>query len=267
MDPKNPGAVDMIINLGDYWDETAIRGNREDVLNCNEEIKFNYKLAYNYIGAAKKIYDNMNAIYESALNEEEIFKIAAGIVNRELIHKELTQNKGKVKKFFASAITPEGPINYIESLISGYKKVYVLHTPIGLGGEKILNIILNSALFRGFNIEAYYCPMEPETKMEHLLVPDLGIAFVTFNFYHKLDISGYKEIDFNDYIDWGKIKGYKDLIDHSCALMDELLQKGVQSIKKSKKTHDLLENNYIPNMNFEAVEAYRKELVNKYILP
>lgn len=257
----------MIINLGDYWDEDGIREYREDILNCNDEIKFNFQLAYNYFGAAKKIYDNMNAIYESALHEEEIYKIAAGIVNEELTHKEIAKKKGNVKKFFASAITPEGPINYIDSLIKGYDKVYVINTPIGIGGERILDIVMKSALFRGFNIEAYYCPMEPDTKIEQLLIPDLNTAFVTYNYYHKLDVAGYKEIDLNDYIEWADIKDYKDLIDHSCELMDDLLQKGVQSIKRSKKAHDLLEDSYIPNMNFKAIEAYRKELVNQYILP
>jgi hypothetical protein len=29
VDPKNPGAVDEIINLGDFWDEEGIRKNKD----------------------------------------------------------------------------------------------------------------------------------------------------------------------------------------------------------------------------------------------
>lgn len=266
VDPKNPGAVDMIVNLGDFWNEDGIRENREDVLNSNANIKFNFEKAYNFIGAARKMYDNMNSIYESALDEEEVYKVATSIVNDELSHKELSKKKGKVKKYFASAITPEGPINYVDSLVNGYNKIYVLKGPIGIGGERVLEIVSKSAQYRGFNVESYYCPMVPETKMEHLLIPDLKMAIVSSNSYHKLNVNAYKTINLNDFIDWQSIKDYKNILDDSSRLMDELLQKGIERIQTSKKIHDVLENNYIPNMNFDAVESYRKNLINKYIL-
>ncbi len=266
MDPKNPGAVDMIVNLGDYWNEEGIRVNKVDILRCNRRIKFNFEKAYNYFGAARKMYDNLNSIYENALDEAEIHKEAAKLVNIELSHKELSKRMGKSSKFFASALTPQGNVNYIDSLIEGYEKIYVIKGPVGIGGGKIFDIIKESARYRGFDVESYYCPMVPDTKIEHLLIPDLKIAFVSSNYYHKLKVDAYEMINLNDYIHWDGICKYKEMINDSQRLMEELINKGIECIQGAKKMHDDLETNYIPNMNFEAVENCRKSIVEKYLL-
>ena len=266
VDPKNPGAVDMIINLGDFWNEEDIRVNKEDILKCNRWVQFNFEKAYNYFGAARKIYDNMNSIYENALDEVEIYKEAARLVNIEFSHKELSKKTGKVKKFFASALTPQGNVNYIDSLIDGFEKIYVIKGPVGINGNKIMSIIKESSKYRGFDIECFYCSMVPDNKIEHIVIPELELAFVSSNYYHKLKVDAQEIINLNDYIHWNGMCKYKEMIKDSERLMEELLDKGVECIQRAKIIHDDLETNYIPNMNFEAVENYRKEIVNKYLL-
>ena len=39
VDPRNPGAVDEIINLGDFWDEEGIKKNKDFILKCGKDIK------------------------------------------------------------------------------------------------------------------------------------------------------------------------------------------------------------------------------------
>jgi hypothetical protein len=54
VDPINPGAVDSIIHLGDYWDEDGIRKNRDALISNNERIKSIFARVYNYLAAAGK---------------------------------------------------------------------------------------------------------------------------------------------------------------------------------------------------------------------
>lgn len=266
VDPKNPGAVDMIVNLGDFWNEDGIRENREEVLRNNLEIKFNFEKAYNFFGAAKRMYDNMNSVYEHALEEVEIYKEAARIVNQELSHKEISKKKGRLKKYFASAFTPKGTINYIDSLIKDYEKIYIIKAPVGIGGERILDIIQESARYRGLDVEQYYCPMVPDKKIEHLLIPAVNTAFVTSNHYHKVKTEAFEVININHYICWKCIKAYKGMMEESKRLMEELINLGIGCIKTAKTIHDTLETHYIPNMNFKAVEECRRNLIRDYIL-
>lgn len=44
VDPKNPGAVDEIIHLGDFWDEEKMRENKEAVLKSNARVGRLFKI-------------------------------------------------------------------------------------------------------------------------------------------------------------------------------------------------------------------------------
>lgn len=267
VDPINPGAVDTIINLGEFWNEMEIRKNRITLINTNEQLKSIFSYAYNYLAAAEKMYDNVSKAEAQRIKNVELYKIAAWIIGKELGHKELGLEPGQQKRFFASAITPTGLVNYIEGLTQGYQKVYLLHSSIGSGCEKVLELLLESALFRGFDCEVYYCPMKPRTKIEHLLIPKLSIAVVTSNCYHRV-LSGncggaVVEIDLEALSTEDVSSFQTDVVKDSIEKMNGLIQRAVNCLAIAKKEHDTLENYYIPNMDFNSIEDLRKQIENQ----
>ena len=168
-----------------------------------------------------------------------------------------------------------GITNYIKSLINGYKKVYIISNPVGLCATSLLNIFSESVIYRGFDIELYYCPMKPESKIEHLLVPELGIAFISVNKYHDLEpweIATDEEgkhnpeivhIDMNDMLDRRKLEKLENLIESNCDSMDKLICDGIGYLKRAKQEHDYLESFYIPNMDFKKIDELRDEIIAK----
>jgi hypothetical protein len=62
VDPKNPGAVDEIIHLGDFWDENGVKENRSGITNDNKEIGRYFARAYRYIKAAASVYEDITVI-------------------------------------------------------------------------------------------------------------------------------------------------------------------------------------------------------------
>ena len=56
-DPKNPGCVDEILHLGDYWDEAGITRHKEAILAINREVGRLFARAYRFLRAAKEIRD------------------------------------------------------------------------------------------------------------------------------------------------------------------------------------------------------------------
>ncbi len=267
VDPVNPGAVDSIIHLGDYWDEDGIRKNKEALINNNERIKTIFSRAYNYLAAAGKMYDNLYSIYESAINHVEFYKISAKIVGDELAHKEISSRQGDIKKYFASAITPGGFENYLGSLLQGFRKIYLIKAPVGVSSERMLSLFMESAVYRGFSVEAYYCPMKPATKLEHLLIPELKLAFITSNQYHSQDPSALDTdvvtIDLESIIHYETIRYQQSILEDSRNKMEELLDKAIFCLSQAKKEHDDLEKFYVPNMDFLKIEALRQELTHK----
>lgn len=274
VDPINPGAVDSILHLGEYWDEDGIRKSRMKVIETNEIIRKWFGRAYNYLGAAEKIYDNITALYDDAVESAEIYKIAAEIVGREFAGREITLSPGSIKKYFASAITPSGYTNEILSIIGELEKVYLISVPFGMSAERILNIVSEGAVYRGFNVEEYYCPLKPETKIEHLIIPELSVGFVTANEYHDVEpwqISAMSDgtyadivmIDMNDLVNMIHIRKHMSLLEESRHYTSELMNKAISCIQNAKKEHDVLEGYYIPNMDFKKIDILKDEIIAK----
>ncbi|MBR5488579.1 MAG: hypothetical protein IKV72_02655, partial [Firmicutes bacterium] len=65
-DPISPGAVDKIINLGEYWDEKAIAVNKARIIDYSEETARWYRICYNYLNAAKSISRSMEELYNGS---------------------------------------------------------------------------------------------------------------------------------------------------------------------------------------------------------
>lgn len=271
IDPVNPGAVDTIIHLGEFWNEQEIRKLKHEVITSNERVGAIFARVYNYLRAAGAMYDNLRGVYGERVRKEEIHKIGARIIHEEMSHKEISSVRGRMKKFFASAITPQGIVNELPSLVSGYKRIYVIETMTGLEAESLLSAVAESAVNRGFDVEAYYCPIKPAEKIEHLLCPDLDVAFITSNEYHSwgdevknsIEEGDGTEVILIDLIECarGEVSSAQAEIQReSHQQMEALLAQAVHCLAEAKKEHDLLESYYISNMDFGAMQAFQMEI-------
>jgi len=267
VDPIHPGAVDTIIHLGEYWDEDGIRKNRRLVLDCSDHLKEHYARAYSYLAAAGELCQGLNRIYDAHLNKPQLYKKAAAIINRELTHKKLSPTPGDVRKQFASALTPRGYVNYIPSLMADAARVYLIQVPSGMSGDRLIRLFLESALQRGYDAECYYCSMNPSEKPEHLYIPQIRTAFVSSSEFHPLSKDDFEGkvtvIDMNRWIDVPDGSPDRKHIEVMTRLMDELLQSAFQCFGEAKKEHDLLEQAYIPHMDFSRLEPLREKILTE----
>lgn len=271
MDPITPGAVDSIINFGDFWNDKKIADSKEDIISYNEETSRWYKIAYNYLAAAKNIYDSMAAINDEGIEIAEIYKMAADIIAEEYRKYDISLHPGAVKKFFATGITWEGNISYVKSLLQNMKKIYLINVPEGYSNGSFMNVLMEGAVYRGFDVEAYYCPMDPQYKVEHLLVPELGLAFVTTNKWHDLEpweITGEEEqlreitmIDICDYQSAYFVEKNAGTLGKLSRLYGSLLQEAMDALARAKENHDIVEKMYIRNMDFTKIDALAEETV------
>jgi len=55
-DPKYPGAAEAIINLGQYWCEDILKGQREEIIALSERKSRLFGQAYGYFGAAGTLF-------------------------------------------------------------------------------------------------------------------------------------------------------------------------------------------------------------------
>ena len=68
----------------------------------------------------------------------------------------------------------------------------------------------------------------------------------------------------NDYMDVVTLQNNEELIEALNDEYDILLNKTVKYLAKAKETHLLVEEMYIPNMNFTQIGALLEELIEEF---
>lgn len=261
IDPKNPGAVDDIVNMGICLKEDNFRSIKDDVLAVNGSIASTFKRGYRFFGAAKAIYDDWYTFNHDALDNHKINLLKEKLKNT--ILPDALDNPGEERHLFATAFTPTGIVTFIPTIIKDFSKIYVLKGGPGTGKTSILRYLCDEAVKRGFNVEVLHTPLCPE-KIEHLLIPELSIAIVTSNEINKMDFEGEDEIyDMNDFLNKDSMGYNLSSILDVRAIFYILLQKGLDCIKSAKALHDNLENFYVPNMDFAHANRIYEDVLKK----
>ena len=251
VDPRNPGAVDEIIHLGDFWKEEGLRAKKEEILNVNKEVGRLFARAYRYINAAASVYEDTAVINGWALDRAKLNAAADRLLKALFAEDSVAGKEGRERRLFASALTPAGLQNFLDNILTG--KLYIIRGAVGTGTESLLEKVKAAAMEKGFHTEAYYCPLNPE-KLEHLVVPEKGISIATCNKYHSTEQEALMEIDLNEFLYPEILKKYSEELEYNEKTFESLLQKGLDTIARAKGLHDHMEAYYIPNMDFEAVQ-------------
>ncbi|WP_058486105.1 hypothetical protein [Defluviitalea phaphyphila] len=260
VDPINPGAIDKILNLGDYWNEEKIRENKDKIMNINKEIGRLFQKAYNYLKASYVIYKSAANTENLAFDEAKANFKANNIINSIYKDYPIAKKLGKDRHLFGAAITPNGLVEYLNTIIGNTKKIYMIKDSPGSSAKSIMKKIYKEALIRGLNVECYHSPIDID-KIEDIIIPELDTAITVVNNYHKACVSPTNILDFTSFFNKAMYKHLKSEIDRDIKLFDDLLQKAIVIIKEAKKAHDEMEKYYIPNMNFKKINELIKDTI------
>ncbi len=247
VDAKYAGALETILNMGQFWDETALMENKKEIMECSNEISLHFKEAYNFLEAAGSISRNCTATLDEKKTRETVEKIMENIPSA-------GKGVGKVRKLFSEAITPEGVISYSDSIKC--ENNVVLKSELYGGAGRITEILVSKLKDRGYDMELFYSPLNPGEEIRNIVLPELGLSVITSDFLSLADESGAMVIDTDAF---AKTKADANFLRNKLFVMT-MLQQAVRAISVAKKLHDKLENLYVPNIDFAAMEKMRENI-------
>ncbi len=265
VDPKNPGAVDEIIHLGDYWDEAGTRApeNRAAILRVNRACSFRFKRANDALRAAKAYLEEWSAYYAENLDSTAV--AAAGEDLIEAVVPQRLPKKGTARRHFASAITYDGAKSWLGSIFDGCGRRYVIQGPPGTGKAGILGRLAETALARGYALDIFHCPMFPD-RVDHLRIRDRNIGVITSFWPHEYEPkAGDVVIDTTTFVDQAKVSAYAADIAGAEEGYQAAIAREIYQLGQAKQNHDELERYYIPHMDFAAVEERRMRTLDRIL--
>ncbi|KAB3539063.1 ATPase [Alkaliphilus pronyensis] len=258
IDPKYPGAVDEIINLGDFWDEKALIENREKIIKSTDDNGKIYKRVYSYLGAAKRIKDDIEWIYNEALLSHKIKEKIKQIKEAYLSDIQDQHKISKQRHLFGSAYTHKGHINFGNTYLNESKTLYIEGSSILINSD-ILYAFSNYFIDMGYDVHMYHHPLVPD-KLESIVIPEVKTAITTLS-----GISDSKIISTDDFYDNSKLLDYKEQLEESNSIFKMLMEIVFDNLKRTKVNHDLIESFYIPNISFNGVDRIKEDLIEKIV--
>ncbi len=271
IDPKNLGIVDEILYLGDYLNEESLKRNKDEIMRLNNQKPIFFNRAYKYLAAAKHIYDDNLTIYNEKINISGIYKELKNIYEKEFKGLPLENKSSRIRRLFCSAITPKGLVNFLDTILKESHKTYIVNGINGRANDTFFSNIKEMALSKGLDIELYYCPIKPDRKIEHIIIKELDLAFITSNKYHLVEVENESNkencinIDLKKYLNKSYIIENCETLDYNEKLFDELINRAIYMIKKASEKHSELEKYYIPNMDFNKLELCYNKTLNRIL--
>lgn len=264
IDPKFPGCVDEILNLGAFWDNDAISTNKTEIISSNAKIKAGFQRSYRLLRAAKAVYDDWEIINSSALDIDKANKQTAALIDK-IFSTVNTAGAGKIRKLFMSAITPTGAVNYLDSLLAAFPTHHIITGAPGTGKATLIQKLADIAHNKGLDIELFYCAFDP-LKPEHLAIPALGTVIVTSAPPHTVATDTAASITSMDScLKAANLNSYNDIIDYDQKIYHELFQQAVATLRQTKQDRDGLERLYIAHMNFDGIETLWQKTLQRIL--
>lgn len=254
MEPKFAGAKDEILYTGQFWDEKKLQTAYPEIKELTEKISGCFSRAYRYLSAAGKATEDIRFALRPITEKGKLKKFATDFIKR---HTKKRGGTGSVLPRYLSAIAPQGLIVNRDTVYTLADKVYVLEDPYRIGSE-FLEAVIETAVQNGHKVYVFYDPLCPSV-VEHVVLPEEGIGFVTSNKIHSFEPQRAYRIHLSRFSD--PDTSVKECCRNAERLVSACLKEAISSLKKEKAYHDDLEEFYIEAMDFRKLNIYTSKLI------
>ena len=252
-EPRVPAVNELYIDLGAYYDSSALRENGEKIRNLISMYKERYVCAYRLLAAAGSIYDQLLETVETPEFLAKAERRSRGIIQRELPRQSGRQ--GHIFRRFLSAISCQGEVTFYQTINALATRVFELSDGLGIS-HWLLKPIAQAAVLRGLDIVECLDPLRPD-RLKHLIIPELSLAFITLPPRNECPIDSVRRVRIENMSSACRLPETKMLLKR----LELLKSDAIDVLAQAKALHDKLEDAYNPHVDFESVYLRARRLI------
>ena len=175
-----------------------------------------------------------------------------------------TEGIGSEELRLLSAVTPKGEMFYQGTAQALADKFIVFRDDYGAVSRLLLELIRAEALTRGYHIITCPCAMHPEDKIDHILIPELKLAFLTDNRWHPVHLPSVQAVRCTRFLDRENLAAYRARLRFNERAAAELLEQASALMAQAKSCHDELETYYRAAVDFGKVDEAAAECMEMF---
>ncbi|MBC8546760.1 hypothetical protein H8711_07405 [Clostridiaceae bacterium NSJ-31] len=263
IEPQYPGAYETVVNLTNCWDEDAMQAVREGVMDAAKRNSRCHERCCRFLAAAGSLLNDSARLAADYVDAGKIARYAARVAHKEFRGKGMERGRETIR--FLSAVTAQGVTTFAHTPEALCNRLYIVEDEYGAASRLLMNALRSHALSAGLDIISCYCISSPFDKLEHILIPELGVGFLTANRYHPFEIDSYRCVHARRFMDMDGLRTKKQRLSFNRKAIAELLGEASRLLAEAKEIHDELERFYTANMNFNQVDAVCKKTIEKFL--
>lgn len=249
LEPTYTVACERYLDLTRFYDVEGTKKKRAELIALTDAYRAHYRDAYHILRAAGELETERRARIHAHMDFVRLEHRMEGILAREL--KSKAAHAGSIFYAFLGGTTNAGELCRFDTAEALCPRVYEFCDSAGLGNGA-LHRICGTAAAGGEQVIACPNPDRPE-ELQHVLLPQRGLAFITSNERTPYRGEAYRRIRLDAMADSGFSRAEKAKLRFMRRIGRELREEAVEKLKEAKKAHDALEKVYNPFVDFDGV--------------
>lgn len=251
LEPMYPVACEEILSLYHLIDKEKMKQCKDEAVTLFKRCASLQERSARYITAAGSLIADSGRVAHCATDFEKAQEFAKQLCKKYIPKADGT---GTESVRLLSAVTLNGHIFYRDTINKlCTEKLIVLHDEYGAASAHILKYIRSNALEKGQDIITCYCPMSPNEKAEHIIIPSLKTGFVTANAYHSVPGAKQRVIHCTRFMNKELLNLRRQRLKFNKKAADELFSQANILQREAKENHDKLEGYYKAAIDFNGV--------------
>lgn len=259
-DPQMPGVSEHIVDLGVGWDRKYLNSHIGEIGELLKDNSLQHKKVADYLKVASQIETESAAMCVNFIDEEKLERYVKRLANR-IIPERKDASSGNIHKRFLSAVSPDGIDVRYETVVALCEKIITVEDEFSAVSPFIAEYIGAYAVSNGYDIYQCYCPLFPQFKIEHVIIPELKTAIFTQNSYHYSIDDGERCVHASRFYDKDKFKANKEKLALQRKAKKELVDEAVRKLSLAKDIHDRLEEYYIKATDFDVINEIGEKIL------
>lgn len=266
LEPKNPALSESILSFGDFLDPMKIKPHGETIRLIGQATSKNYSQAIDCLAAAKSFLNDSSRIALSCLALEKLSAYARHYACKHFPRRSGHPGKGKESVRFLSAVNAQGVTSLAQTADALCSHICFIADDWGAASSLFLSALRTHALENGHDVITCYCPLSPHSKIDHLLIPGLGLAFMTENRFHNLSgLIPDRRIHAKRFLDIEVLRRHKKRLSFNQKAASQMIRQAVASLAENKALHDELESIYLQAMDFSMMDSVLESVVAQIV--
>ena len=250
-EPTLPGARDEIVNLGQFWNASLLRGQKNEIIALTNKKSAAYKRAYDYLRSCGNLRAVIDLLLRYAVDQGKLDAAASRLI-RTL---DLSDGKPSVVPSLLRAVAMTGK-HCLDSYEKNASQIFYVSSFYGVG-QTVLDSIRNQLLTKQASLRFSYDPVNPK-HLDGIYIEDTKTAFVLTDSDANEAESIDKTVNPKRFVAAEKLREIRGELRYAARLYQDSLDGALHALSEAKVYHFLLEDIYKNAMDFAALTEFTR---------